>query len=130
MSESTLTEAAALTRELGREVAEARGDLGRMPFFVRPMVKRGFRKRTGKTMQEWESLCAAVAGELEAGDAAAVKRRRLVPDLERLRENFRTAPERAERGMGSDAAAMAAVRERSSRREKLAGDLIAALSAL
>lgn len=130
MSESTLSDAAALSREVARAVAESRGELGSMPFFVRPMVKRGFRKRTGRTMEEWERLCESVASELDAGDAAAVKRRRLIPELERLRESFRTAPERAERGMGNNPAALAAVRERSTRREKLVGDLVDALASL
>jgi len=123
--------AAALARDLGRAVAEARDELGSMPFFVRPMVKRGFRKRTGRTMDEWESICAAVATELERDDTSAVKRRRLIPELEKLRENFRTAPERAKRGgMGGKIEALAIVEERSAEREKLAIDLIAALAAL
>jgi hypothetical protein len=121
------SKAAALSREVARAVRESRAELASMPFFVRPMVKRGFRKRTGRSIQDWEARLAAVASTLESGDATP---RDLIADLERLRENFRTAPERAKRGMGDNPAALAEVRARSGRRESLVGDLIAALSAL
>ena len=128
MSSEAHVVAVALARDVARAVAAARAELASMPFFVRPMVKRGFRKRTGRGMEEWERLCQSFANELESTGKAAAPRRDLIADLDRLKENFRTAPERAERGMGGDAKAMAAVRERSAERVSLIDELIEAVA--
>ena len=118
---------AALARALRQAVDDAEAELARMPFFVRPMVKHGFASRTGRSYGAWRDVLDAVAA---AGTPAAARARQpdLAGDLERLAENFRTAPERARKGMGADAEAMRAVEERARAREAAARALAAWLA--
>jgi hypothetical protein len=68
-------------------------EYARMPFFVRPMVRRGFAQRTGADLEGWRArLAAAERGTVPPG---------LVGELERLRAHFDGAPARAQRGMGA-----------------------------
>jgi hypothetical protein len=80
------------------------GDLARMPFFVRPMARRGFTGRTGLDQEGWRQLAGALERDVAGGASAADVRQRhpeLRARLEALAENFRAAPERAQKGMGS-----------------------------
>ncbi len=98
-------------------VEDSERELRDMPFFVRPMVRRGFASRTGKSYDEWK---AALASPTAA----------LVPALESLADNFATAPERAKRGpAGSSAQAMKLIEERGAARAEAVRALIAALRA-
>jgi hypothetical protein len=104
-------------------VEDAERDLARMPFFVRPMARRGFASRTGLDHEAWRQRLAAVL----AGDTPAAARARwadLDAALERLAEDFRTTPDRAAKGM-SDQAVLRQVRERAEER----GRAVAALQA-
>jgi hypothetical protein len=96
-------------------VEDSERELRDMPFLIRPMVRRGFTSRTGRTYDEWKAALANV-------DAA------LIPALESLADNFATAPERARRGpAGSSAQAMKLIEERSAARADAVRALIAAL---
>jgi len=119
---------AALVRAVRQAVDDAEADLGRMPFFVRPMAKRGFAGRTGRSHADWRALLDEVAA---AGTAAAARARHpaLAGDLDRLAESFRTAPERARKAMGGNAEAMRQVEERSAAREAAVRALAAWLAA-
>ena len=70
-------------------------DFASVPFFVRPMVKRGFSRRTGMSLESWIGHIGEAIAVVEGGGDPA----RFIADLERLAENFRTAPERASRAM-------------------------------
>ncbi len=98
-----------------------------MPFFVRPMVKAGLRKRTGKSIDEWKAIASQLAGAADADARARVVARHpgLVADLERLADHYRTAPERAGRAMKG--AALERVTAQSKEREQTVRDLIADL---
>ena len=97
-------------------IDDAERELKDMPFFVRPMVKRGFAQRTGKSYDEWRAALAS-----EPGPA-------LVADLEKLADNFATAPERARKGpAGQSAQAMQLIEQRSAARADAVRALIAAL---
>ncbi|MCK6552017.1 hypothetical protein L6R52_39665 [Myxococcota bacterium] len=122
---SDTTDPSALAAAVLRAVEETERDLERMPFFVRPMVRAGFNRRTGLNVDEWR----ASLGGVRADDAPDRLRRDLKPALLRLREHFRTAPERARRGMGNDPRAIAEVTNRSRLRAEAVEALLAWIDA-
>lgn len=113
-------------RGLRRALESTRGDLTSMPFFVRPMVKKGFARRTGATVDQWLERIGELITKIDAGrigDPGELRRHypELSASLAALADNFRTAPERAKRGMkGAGDKALELVRERSKRREQAA----------
>ncbi|MCB9562919.1 MAG: hypothetical protein H6709_11520 [Kofleriaceae bacterium] len=124
--------AAALVRAVIDAIDAAEAELAAMPFFVRPMVKRGLASRTGRSFADWRrDLAAAAAAIARGGDAAAVRRAddALVADLERLADNFRGAPERARRGMGNDPRVAAEVQARADVRDAATRALLSWLRA-
>ncbi len=101
MTTAALTAAVAAVRSA---IDDTETDWGELPFFVRPMVRRGFSQRTGHDVGAWRGLLADVArGGAPRGLPAA---------LELLIENWRGAPERAKKGMGGSAAQVAMIEER------------------
>lgn len=102
-------------------LAETEAEYAQMPFFVRPMVKRGFTKRSGHDFGEWRALLA---------DGKRGQRTRELADaLAALAEHYRGSPERAKRGMGASGAQLAIVEQRSRARSEAALALRAALTA-
>ena len=77
-----------------------------MPFFVRPMVRAGFERRTGHSFAEWRRLLGRLAAHNDD------EQRALLPTLAKLEAHFLGAPERARRGMGGGAG-LAAIEARS-----------------
>lgn len=112
---------AQLAASVRRAVDDAERDLDAMPFFVRPMVRLGFTRRTGLDFDGWRRLL----GDVRPTDGPERLRAELKPRLVALLEHFRTAPERARRGMGSDLRAIAEVTNRS----KLRAETVVALLA-
>jgi hypothetical protein len=88
-------------------------DYASMPFFVRPMVKRGFTRRTGRSIEDWQEHIAWAIVAVESGDDIS----HLGPELAKLADNYRTAPERAKRGMRG--AALETMKKRSLERADL-----------
>ncbi len=87
------------------ELAETEREFAQMPFFVRPMVKRGFSRRTGRDFAAWRTLLTdARRGE---------RTRELAEALAMLAEHYRGAPERARRGMGATAEQLVLVEQRA-----------------
>lgn len=100
-------------------LAETEREYDQLPFLVRPLVKRGFAKRTGRDFAAWRVLLA---------DARRGQRRHeLVPALAALAEHYGGASERAKRGMGATADQLAIIEQRSRVRVKAAVALRAAL---
>ncbi|HEX5753900.1 MAG TPA: hypothetical protein VFZ09_47390 [Archangium sp.] len=116
MNQDPVTLVAAL-----RNILEDTGrDFSSMPFFVRPMVRGGFARRTGQSLEEWQRLASALHSEVKPDTGPAQVRERhprLREQLEQLAENYRTAPERASKGMGALAGTLQRVQESSRRRE-------------
>lgn len=102
----------ALIAAVRAAIDEAERELAEMPFFVRPLVRRGFASRTGRSYDDWrKALDRVTALGRAARDVAA--------DLDRLADNFRTAPQRATRGpAGSSPDAMRMIEARSHAREQ------------
>ena len=105
-------------------ITDTAADYSSMPFFVRPMVKAGLRKRTGRSLDQWTAVARELAGAATSDDRNRVVKRHagLVADLGRLAEHYRTAPERAGRAMKG--AALARVTEQAQQRERIVRELI------
>ncbi len=98
-----------------RVLDETELEYRQMPFFVRPMVRRGFEKRTGHDFASWRALLdEAVQGRRPAA---------LVPALVALAEHYRGAHARARRGMGANDAELREVERRSVARADAAAAL-------
>lgn len=118
---SETTNPSLLAAAVLRAVEDTERDLDRMPFFVRPMVRAGFHRRTGLNLDEWR----AVLGGVRVDEARDRLRSDVKPALLRLLEHFRTAPERARKGMGNDPRAIAEVTNRSRLRSEAVEALLA-----
>ena len=116
-----MAELAELIRAVDTALAETEREYEQLPFFVRPLIQRGFSKRTGRDIAGWRMLLAQ-AGR---GD----RPRALIDGLAALAEHYRGAPERARRGMGATAAQLAIVEQRSRERAAAVEALRAALAA-
>jgi hypothetical protein len=81
-----VTELEVLVRAVRTAIEETHAEYAQMPFFVRPLVKRGFVKRTGHDAEGWRRLLAQPTPAI-------------APVLERLAAHYDGAPERAKRGM-------------------------------
>jgi hypothetical protein len=124
---ATTSDPVTLVAALRNILEDTERDFGSMPFFVRPMVRRGFAGRTGQDLEEWRRLASALLSEVRSDTEPARVRERhpgLREKLERLAENYRTAPERASRGMGALAGTLQSVTEASRRREQAVRALI------
>jgi len=110
----------ALIRAVETVLAETEQEYAQMPFFVRPLVRRGFTKRTGRDFSAWRALLADAHRGQRAGE--------LVDALAALAEHYRGAPERAKRGMGASRAELVVVEQRSRERAEAVLALRAAVS--
>lgn len=115
--------AAVPTPDLLRVIDATIADFSSMPFFVRPMVKAGMRKRTGRSVDEWRVLAQRIA--TTSASALLAAHPDLVASLDRLADHYRTAPERAARAMKG--AALERITETSRERERVVRELIAEL---
>lgn len=116
-----------LVAALRNTLEDTERDFSSMPFFVRPMVRRGFASRTGRGLEEWQQLASALVSLVKPDTAPALVRERhphLREHLEQLAENYRTAPERASKGMGALGGTLQRVQETSRRREEAVRALI------
>ena len=100
---------------------ETHAEYAQMPFFVRPLVRRGFVKRTGFDLAAWTQLLYAAA----RGEPTAV----LARSLPALAAHFDGAPARAKRGMGAKADELVEVERRSRDRAAAVRALLASLVA-
>jgi hypothetical protein len=102
------TDRAALVAAVRAAVDETYAEYAQMPFFVRPLVRRGFEKRTGMDAAAWRRL-------LDGGPTPA-----LTAALQRLAAHYDGAPERARRGMGARPEELREVERRSRARAEAA----------
>lgn len=129
-ADAELGAAVAGARRLAEILSETQADIGRMPIFVRPMAKRGYSKRTGMSFSEWERFSRDLLQRLLGGrPRARTVRADTIQYLEKLSENYRTAPQRAAKFM-RDPATLATIRERTEARRRSVQELVAALRAL
>lgn len=69
-----LVQIRALVPRLIDVVRETEAEFNRLPVFVRPMARRGFRNKTGKSLQEWNQTLQALSAQVDSalsGETAA-----------------------------------------------------------
>lgn len=108
-----------LARAVRTAVDETHAEYAQMPFFVRPLVRRGFVKRTGHDHAGWTNILDAAARGTVPPDLLAA--------LARLAEHYDGAPRRAKRGMGARPDELREVERRSQARAAAARALATAL---
>ncbi|MGI6207366.1 MAG: SDR family NAD(P)-dependent oxidoreductase [Anaerolineae bacterium] len=95
-----LREAQRLTARLQAVVDQTGTEFGRLPVFVRPLARRGFRRKTGMDVEGWARTLADLQGHLrqmdrlEGATVAAFRAEgpELLQDLEALLTYYREAP--------------------------------------
>lgn len=108
-----------LARAVLRVIEDTEAEYARMPFFVRPMVRRGLAKRTGRDVEGWRRVLAdAARGTIAPG---------LARELAALAAHYDGAPERARRGMGAREDELREVERRARERAAAVRALAAAL---
>jgi len=110
----------ALIAAVRTALEDSHTEYARMPFFVRPLVKRGFARRTGRDLDGWRRLLAAAASNPPPRELAAA--------LDQLAGHFDGATARARRGMGARPDELVEVQRRSEARAAAVRALVAALS--
>ena len=116
MSEPSIEQ---LAMDVRRSLEETHAEYAQMPFFIRPLVRRGFIKRTGFELAAWLQLLDAAA----RGEPTAVLSR----SLPALATHFDGAPSRAKRGMGARPDELIEVERRARTRAASVRALLAAL---
>ena len=61
-------QALALSRELEEIIAQTEAEFDRLPVFVRPLARRGFKAKAGQSLQDWARTAAALTADLERGE--------------------------------------------------------------
>lgn len=112
-----MSDIAKLAADVRTILGETQAEYAQMPFFIRPMIKRGFAKRTGLDFAGWRIRLETV----KPGDTALRK------SLLALAEHYRGAPERARKGMGATADQLAEIEVRSRKRAEMVTALALAL---
>ena len=96
-----MSELAALLADARAIIDATEAEHAQLPFFVRPLVRRGFVQRTGRDPAGWRALLAS------APPAA---------DIARLIAHFEGAPARAARGRGASPDELAEIARRCAAR--------------
>jgi hypothetical protein len=112
-----MNDLATMTTAVRKILAETEAEYAQMPFFIRPMIKRGFAKRTGLDFAGWRIRLETV----KPPDAALRK------SLLALADHYRGAPERARKGMGATAEQLIEIEIRSRKRAETVTALALAL---
>jgi len=112
-----MSDIATLTAAVRKVLAETEAEYAQMPFFIRPMIKRGFAKRTGLDFAGWRIRLEGP----KPGDTSLRK------SLLALAEHYRGAPERARKGMGATPEPLAEIEVRSRKRAETVTALALAL---
>ena len=74
MSGEATRRAMALSRQLQVVIDETETEFNKLPIFVRPMARAGFKSKAGQSLQDWKRTAARLTGQLEAiaADASQV----------------------------------------------------------
>ncbi len=98
-----MSDATTALRKFKQAVQDTQGDFAKMPFFVRPMVRKLLLRRTGLNEKAWLALAQELETKLEKGESMAdiaSATPGLRAQLESLSRYYSESPARAARGMG------------------------------
>jgi hypothetical protein len=119
MTQSISPELTAALDAVRRAIDETAAEYAQLPFFVRPIVRRGFARRTGRDLAAWRALLAAATrGDLDPA---------LAPALTALAAHYDGAPDRARAARGATTGQLAIIEARARSRAAAARTLLATL---
>ncbi|NPV57240.1 MAG: SDR family NAD(P)-dependent oxidoreductase [Anaerolineae bacterium] len=110
-----------LLRQLATVLDETETELAKLPVFVRPLAKQGFRGKAGLSLGDWKRLTASLIERPELPPPAEMHEL-----LERLADYYRETPTETAR-FSKDAALLATVRQVADQRVRLIADLAASI---
>lgn len=98
-------QALALTRQLQIAIEETEAGFIRLPVFVRPMARSGFKKKAGQSLGDWSRILAGLVAWLEGAAAVQCTAELTLPaslpglltTLDKLSAYFRDVPEETAR---------------------------------
>lgn len=127
-------QAQALAEKLQAMLAETAAEFNRLPVFIRPLARNGFKGKAGQSLADWAHTAAGLAemlGQAQTGDLARLRAEspRLKGLLERLATYYAEVPAETAR-FTRDAALLKQVGETSAERVAVIRDLLAALGGL
>jgi NAD(P)-dependent dehydrogenase (short-subunit alcohol dehydrogenase family) len=112
-----------LSRQLEHLIGEIEAELGRLPVFVRPLARNGFKSKTGLSLADWARKAGELTAALESGHVVDADLLRL---LGRLLGYVQGVPDETAR-FTRDEDLLEQVRELSQRRAAMLEELIATL---
>jgi hypothetical protein len=129
--------AIALSAQLQEVIAQTDAEFNKLPVFVRPMARGGFKNKSGQSIQDWACTASKLTGQLKKVEAAdAVTEKQLHAECGRRQEllgklivYFQEVPGETAR-FTKDANLLRDVAQQMAERETVARSLIAALEAL
>jgi NAD(P)-dependent dehydrogenase (short-subunit alcohol dehydrogenase family) len=133
--QAQIQRALALCVQLQQAILETGEEFNKLPIFVRPMARAGFKNKSGHSLQDWVANLASLRGQLEkleTGDAAASEAlragvRSLGQRLDQLAGYYRQVPEETGR-FSRDQAFLQEVARTSTWRVRRIGELKALLA--
>lgn len=126
-----------LSLRLQDVIEETGTGFNRLPIFVRPMARSGFKKKAGQSLGDWARTLASLTSQLEGVTAANPTAEQalhtglpdLLTSLGNLRVYFQEVPEETAR-FSRDADLLSQVQQVSAEQVALIAELLAALNAL
>ena len=102
-SETPHERAVRLSREVNQIIKETETEIKKVPAIIRPMVKSGFKKKTGGSIQDWIKRTETLMKNLEASIPIKDDMKALSESLNRLATYYREAPKESRRFVKDEA---------------------------
>jgi hypothetical protein len=118
-----------LSRELLQIIIETESEMKGIPAMIRPIIKAGFKKKTGGSIQDWTEMAKALVQAVEGRTSIAEVDASIQESLGRLAIYYRETP-RESRRFVKDEAELQSMTRRMAEREATLNALISALSEL
>ena len=126
-----------LSQQLQEVIARTDAEFNKLPIFVRPMARGGFKNKSGQSIQDWARTASKLTEQLKKVEAAdAVTEQQVRADCGRRKEllgklivYWQEVPGETAR-FTKDANLLRDVTQQMAERETVARSLIAALEAL
>ena len=115
-----MNDAATALRKFRQAAQDTQDDFAKMPFFVRPMVRRILLSRTGLNEQDWLALAQELERKLDQGESMAditSSTPGLRNQLESLSRYHTESPARAAKSMGRIPSILEKVKRAAAERE-------------
>jgi NAD(P)-dependent dehydrogenase (short-subunit alcohol dehydrogenase family) len=91
VTETNVVDRVELIRQLAQILTETEAEFNRLPVFVRPMARQGFKSKAGQSLPDWQRMIAA----LEANPSAPPQN--LFERLDKLANYYRDVPKETAR---------------------------------